>query len=190
MSSALEISDKKGGDGLFQAIQPVFSPKAEDVGVVVLPGPAGAEGVMAKSRPYTGELIGGNRHSYAGAAYQDSPVELAASHNFPDFFSDVRIVHGFRGISAQVLTVMSGRGRYFDDLQFEVNSSVVAANGDSHKSGFLLRSCLFLAFLRGYILDKAPLRASRWLYSPYLLHLQSQRYTLYSDQRFRVDQAC
>jgi hypothetical protein len=55
----------------------MFSPEAQDVGIVVLAGSLCRKYVTAQSRPYTPYFISGHAHAYARTAYQNALFKLA-----------------------------------------------------------------------------------------------------------------
>ena len=67
--------------------------EAEDIGIVVLSGAAGTEGVMTQGGSYSLNLVGGNAHANAGAAYQDTAIKTTASYCFSYLPGNIRVVY-------------------------------------------------------------------------------------------------
>jgi hypothetical protein len=110
--------------------------KAANLGVVMEAGAHGGKSVVALGRPYSPHLIGGDAHADAGAAYQDTTVELAPDDGPGDFDSDVGIIDGIVIIAAEVLILVSFFREQLHDRFFQDAAAMVAADGYTH--GFSL----------------------------------------------------
>src|SRR5690606_38942749 len=68
--------EKRVGDLQGEAGTDNARAKAQDVGVVMLPGHPGRKGLRAQGSPHARDLVRGDGHADAGAANQDPPVIL------------------------------------------------------------------------------------------------------------------
>jgi hypothetical protein len=74
----------------------------------MLAGSLCSKHITAQGRPYTPYFVGSYAHAYPAAAYQNALVTLACRDCLPDFLGDVRIIHRFGVVGAEILIAMAG----------------------------------------------------------------------------------
>lgn len=74
----------------------------ENVGIVVTPAVFRRKHVVAKSRPDSMDLVGGNADADARSAKEDAPVVFAGRYGFGYFFCNDRIVAPFRRVGTRI----------------------------------------------------------------------------------------
>jgi hypothetical protein len=126
--AALEISIKKGVDYLQkQAFADYPRAARKNIRVVVAPAHFGGINVVAKRRPYSFYLIGGNRHAYSGAAYQYAFFEFVLRNLLCDFQRDVGIVARVAAVGSEILIFYIFLLKVPNKFFLKVKSAVVAS---------------------------------------------------------------
>ena len=78
-------------------------PIGEHVGVVVGPGEAGREQIVAQRGPDPPHLVGGDLLALPAAAEDDAPLGPAGDDGAGDGGADGRVVDGLLGVGAEVV---------------------------------------------------------------------------------------
>ena len=111
--------------------------EGEDVGVVVLAGHAGHEGVEDLGGADVGELVGGDGHAGAGGADEDAAVEGAVGDAAGDLGGEVGVVDGFGAVGAEVRDFDAVTlGKPVLDLPFQFKTAVVRGQSNLHGASF------------------------------------------------------
>ena len=90
-------------------------------------------GIVADRRADPGEFIGGDRHTRAAAADDDAPVRLTFVQRPSRPFRRIRIVHRRRRMGAEVEDLVTLLGELGGQFLFQLVSSVIGAESDSHE---------------------------------------------------------
>ncbi len=129
--TALEFGGQKGSNNIRYRLGCVFCPQAENVGVVVLPCPTGAEDIVAQGGSDAGDLVCCHGHTDAGAACQDTVSKISGSYRTGYFFGNVRIINRGGTIATEILTAVAGPGNQLNSRLFQVKASVVTADSNT-----------------------------------------------------------
>jgi hypothetical protein len=103
----------------------------------MLASPFCHECIQTLGGPDSFNLICRDAHSNAGAAYQETPVEITPGYRIGNLDGDIRIIYRFAGKASKVLVTMPGFLDMFDNLELDVYSSLVTANRNTHYPNLL-----------------------------------------------------
>jgi hypothetical protein len=109
----------------------VFAAEAQDVGVVVLAGGDGFLDGADAGGADVGVAVGGDAHTDTRGAGEDAVVEGAVGDAAGDEVGVIGVVHGFLGVRAEVLDLVTGGLEVGGDGVFQVECAVVGAEGDA-----------------------------------------------------------
>jgi hypothetical protein len=113
--------------------------QAANLGVIMKSGAVSGKNIVALSGPYPFHLIGGDAHADAGAANQDTLIELAPDDSFSHLHGDIGIINRILGIAPEVAITMPRLCNYTEDEFFESTTPVVITDGNTHGKNLLYK---------------------------------------------------
>ena len=132
MPVSLELGGKKCFKDGGQAGCPLLRRQTADLSVIMTSRPRGGKGIVALGGPDSFNLVGGDAHPDAGAAKQDTTVEITLNDSLADLPGDIRVVNRVAGITSEILISMTGLGNEFNDRILDSDSLVVTTDCDFH----------------------------------------------------------
>ena len=78
------------------------------------------------------DLVGGDGHADAGAAYEYPPFDVPGSDGLRDLLAEIRIIHALEGIRAEIDAFVAHFIKHFNKFRLELHARVVAADSYFH----------------------------------------------------------
>jgi hypothetical protein len=110
-----------------------------NLSVVMKSGAVSGKDIVALGGPYPSHLIGGDAHADAGAAYQDTSIELAPDDSLSHLHGDIGIIYRILGIAPEVMNTVPRFGDDFNNKLLESTTPVVITDSNTHGNNLLYR---------------------------------------------------
>jgi hypothetical protein len=140
VTAALEFSREKVLDDGFDFNIYFLCRQAADLGIIMEAGAVGSKDIIALGGADAAYLIGGDAHADTGTADKDAAVVLAPDDSFGYHQSDIRIIDGVLGITAEVVIGVTSHGDDINDGWFQITAPVVVADSDMHRPDLLYQT--------------------------------------------------
>jgi hypothetical protein len=133
VASAGEVGVEKGGDaGLGHIAADEAGAKGEDVGVIMLTGKLGREGIVDAGAAARGFAINGDRNPDSGPAHGDSAFGIPGGYGPGEARAKLGIINAFGPIGAKVGYVMAALAEPANEFVFERVAGMVGGESDAH----------------------------------------------------------
>ena len=84
-----------------------MSSQTQDVSIIMLTCPGGAEDIVAQGRSYSLDFVGGDTHANASSTNQNAFLEIASGYGPTYFPGDIGVVYSLSAMTAEVLIGMA-----------------------------------------------------------------------------------
>lgn len=129
-----KLRAKERMDAFLRSFRPDYAcAQDEHVHVVVFHSLMSRIGVVAKSRPDAANLVGGDAGPHPAATDENATFAFICKNAAPDLLREIGIVHGRRGVRANIDDLMALLFQALDDRLFQIVPCMVTTNDDEHE---------------------------------------------------------
>ena len=105
----------------------------QDVHVVVFDALVSRIGIVTQARADAANLVRSHTRAYAAAADENAAFRLSRNDSAADFFREIGVVDGRRGICSHIENLVALLFQILDHRLFQFVPCVVTANDDEHE---------------------------------------------------------